>query len=108
MEGKEMTPELLATKSPALTTQSKHYPRGWEGNVPLMVHMLTTVRPDFICLLAKPSDHDMICTKGERYFVDVNMHGAISAIMQDGRKLGLKPDEFTIVAWHEGANHATA
>lgn len=85
--------------SPALTYQSENYPASWKGLVPKRVQMATTVRPDFPSCLTWPDDSR--CDKGEEYDVYVNSHGAVAAVLPNGKNLGLKPYEFEVVEWHE-------
>lgn len=73
------------------------YPPEWETKVPLIVTMLKTVKPDMPFLCAE----DTICKEGEQYYVWVNSYGAVSAILENGEQLGLKPDEFSVFMWHE-------
>ena len=35
----------------------------------------------------------------EIYFARTNKHGAVSAIMPNGKTLGLYPDEYEVVEW---------
>ena len=83
----------------ALIHQSEHYPASWRGMVPKRVKMATTVRPDFPACLTWPDDS--CCDNGEEYDVYVNSHGAISAVLPNGKNLGLKPYEFEVIEWHE-------
>lgn len=84
---------------PALTYQSKHYPKHWEGNVPTRVRMAMTVRPDPLVLAINPEKENKVCEEGREYEVTVNSHGAVSAIFPNGSTLGLKPNEFEVIAW---------
>jgi glycine/D-amino acid oxidase-like deaminating enzyme len=59
--------------------------------------MDTTVRSDLPFL-----DSKRLCAViGQEYDAWVNRYGALCAIFDDGEMLGLKPYEFTVVAWHE-------
>lgn len=80
-------------ESPAIKEQSEHYPKDWERKVPKRVRMLKTVRAEI------PYGYRCTATRKKDYTVWVNIHGAVTAIMPDG-KLGLKPDEFEIIEWH--------
>lgn len=84
------------THSPALDYQSRSYPIPWYGKVPSRVKMTKTVRPDFPCSLTQIGQ----ALIGIEYPVWVNSHGAVTAILPNGEKLGLKPDEFEIVEFH--------
>lgn len=94
---KETPPvDSLVMSSPALTYQSDSYPPVWRGKVPKRVNIVITVHPD-MPFLAKPGT----CAHGgEDYYVTVNSHGAIAAILPNGERLGLKPYEFEIIEWH--------
>jgi hypothetical protein len=43
----------------------------------------------------------LIARAMQEYPAWTNSYGAVSAVFPDGKKLGIKPDEFKIVAWHE-------
>lgn len=97
-----MNEELLkiANTSPALAWQSdKHgefaYPANYRGRVPLKVKLAATVLPDlpFVPI-------GTVAEKDEEYFCWVNSYGAVSAILPNGEKLGLRPGEFDVVEWH--------
>lgn len=90
--------EPTIVPSPALAFQSEHYPAAWHGKVPKRVLMAKTVRPDFPANLTWPSDS--CCDEGQEYEVLVNSHGAVSARLENGKNLGLKPYEFEVVEWH--------
>lgn len=93
----------LAKESPALAVKyySKpqfSYPERFGDRVPLKVKMLMTVKPDLSFLTKeKPT---LICKVGEEFYVRVNSYGAVSAIFEDGKMLGLKPNEFDVTEWH--------
>lgn len=99
-----MTKEELikkAQESPALTIKSTRkgsfaYPFG--GKVPLRVRMKKTVTSD-IPMIAM-SKEDFWCIEGIEYYAWVNSYGAVSAILENGDQLGLKPEEFDIIEWH--------
>jgi len=86
--------EAIALSSPALQHQSEHYPASWYGKVPKVVRMAKTVTDDF------PFGKKLICQKGYEYHVIVNSHGAVTAILGEKARLGLKPYEFEIIAFH--------
>lgn len=77
------------------------YPSYFNGRIPLMVRMNTTVQSElpFPLCLDVP-----VCLFNKTYYVQVNSYGALSAIHDDGTTLGLKPGEFEIIEWHEGTN----
>lgn len=89
--------------------QSDSYPKHWEGHVPVRVRMTKTVRPDlpFLDMLPKvvadalldPGDRDIVCEEGREIDVCCNSHGAVYVVFPNGVQLGLKPDEFYVVAW---------
>ena len=81
--------------------QSSSYPKHWEGQVPTRVRMTKTVRPDFpFAFMFSPAERDLVCEEGKEYEVGCNGHGAVYAIFP-GTTLGLKPDEFYVVAWEK-------
>jgi hypothetical protein len=85
---------------PALHSQSKHYPARFMGRVPKTVRMLRTVQADEP-MRFMPDWSDLIAEKGMTYPAWTNSHGAVTAILDGRRRLGLKPDEFEITEWHE-------
>ena len=96
----------IAKESPALYLISNMkgsfaYPKQWHNQVPLKVKMNQRVASDFPAIF-KPS---VECIKGEHYYCWVNSYGALSAILPDGEKLGLKPDEFEVIEFHPSENH---
>jgi hypothetical protein len=97
----------VALTSPALKWQSNRkgrsaYPANYRGKVPLKVKLAKTVKPDlmeFAPILGITKD--TIALKDNEYYVWVNSYGAVSAILKNGKHLGLIPSEFDVVAWHE-------
>jgi hypothetical protein len=81
--------------SPALKHQSPHYPKRWGGKVPRRVLMTKTARSDI------PLPRPLVATAGKEYDCWVNSHGAVAVIVGPYDSLGVKPDEFEVVAWHE-------
>ena len=88
---------LTPAESPALILRSEHYPKTFEGRVPLRVRMLETVRSEMRWSKIAPA------YSGHLYEVWVNSHGAVAVVHEDGQVLGVKPDEFEVVTWHEEA-----
>jgi hypothetical protein len=89
----------IAKTSPALAWQSDkpnfEYPANFRGRIPLKVKLAKTVTPDIPFVLS-----GTIAIKDEEYFVYVNSYGAVSAILPNGEKLGLRPAEFDVTEWH--------
>ncbi len=85
---------------PALHEQSGIYPKGWGKKVPKSVRMKRTVCPDFP-LSAFPENKGMVACQEEEYPCWTNSHGAVAVVFPDGRKLGVRPDEFEIIEWYE-------
>lgn len=86
---------------PALHKRSKSYPFG--DRVPRTVKMFTTAVADPMpgigsALLRGESP---ICPEGEIFPVWTNSHGAVAAVLPDGRRLGLRPSEFEVDTWHD-------
>lgn len=82
--------------SPALNFKSEHYPERYNGRVPKKVKMLKTVTPDFPFFCDK--DSFLTGIKEQVFECWVNSHGAV-AIVQNGKKLGVRPSEFEVVEW---------
>lgn len=88
----------IAESSPALKYQETKklkflYPPKYEGKVPLKV----LVNKRVYSALGTPG---VACAPGEEYYAWVNSYGAVSAIMSNGKTLGLVPSEFEVVKWH--------
>ena len=92
--------EMAAMESPALCGVSAHWPEKW-GRVPKRVLMLRTAHPDHILAMVNPQLRGLAAVKGQDYPVWVNSHGAVSAILSGGQRLGLYPAEFEVVEFHE-------
>ncbi len=82
--------------SPAFIERSEHYPAHWKGQVPLMVGMLKTVRPELPACIAPL----LVACAEDIFPVYVNSHGAVSAVFPGGERLGLKPMEFVVLKFH--------
>ena len=59
----------------------------------IRIRMLTTIRPDLI-FLATPGT---ILREGMEYQATANKNGAVCGICENGKELGVKPDEFEFV-----------
>ena len=89
----------IANMSKALREKSDFYPPAWYDRVPLKVEMAKTVTSDLPAFFqTKPQT---IAHRGHQYYVTCNRHGALAAILPNGEKLGIKPYEFVVIAWHE-------
>jgi len=73
------------------------YPARFEGRVPKTIKMTKGAQTDVLFGLA--NGKDLKCSKDEEYPAWTNRHGAVSAILPDGDKLGLYPSEFEVVDW---------
>lgn len=87
------------SQSPALVAiNHSSYPVRFYGRVPKTIKMLETVKPDRIPGLGYlPGSNGMVALAGQDYPAWTNKYGAVSAIMADGRMLGVKPDEFEVI-----------
>ncbi|MFG0356577.1 hypothetical protein [Pseudomonas sp. zbq_11] len=85
---------------PALHKRSSSYPFG--DRVPRTVRMLKTVTADPMpgIGLAYIKGKAPVANKGQSYPVWTNSHGAVTAVMEDGTRLGLRPAEFEVESWH--------
>ena len=92
--------------SPALTFRSEHYPPSWRGRVPVRIRMAKTVRPD-PPMTWLPENAGMAAELDRDYPCWVNSHGAVAAILPDGRHIGVKPYEFDVVEWTTPAEGAS-
>lgn len=81
---------------PALHKRFGGYPYG--DRVPRTVRMLVTVTSDRI-LDVEPAGTPE-AKEGHTYAAWTNSHGAVTAVMGDGKRLGLRPAEFEVDSWH--------
>ncbi|MCE0850714.1 hypothetical protein LU689_12410 [Pseudomonas asiatica] len=86
---------------PALHKRSDSYPFG--DRVPRTVRMLKTVTADPMpgIGLAYIKGDAPVAKEGQTYSVWTNGHGAVTAVMEDGTRLGLRPVEFEVDSWHD-------
>ena len=97
-------PEVIRRKiatGGAMHHLSEHYPERYKGKIPLKVKMLDTVSSDLPVFLMQEDEQFPLAIKENEYYVSVNCHGAVTAIFDDGRVLGLKPDEFEVIEFHD-------
>ena len=87
-------------KSPALEHRSHNYPARFGGRVPSKIKMLKTVNPDTIAGIRLIADPSIVAAAGQTYDCWVNSLGAVAVIFPNDVKLGVKPDEFEVVAYH--------
>ena len=82
---------------PALSCrwQDKGYPFG--NRIPLTIKFTQTVRPDF----PMSADRTAEGHEGDMFPAWTNSYGAVSALMPDGKLLGVKPNEFVVTEWLE-------
>ncbi|MBB3273378.1 MULTISPECIES: hypothetical protein [Pseudomonas] len=88
---------------PALHQRSDIYSFG--DRVPRTVRMLKTVTADPMpgIGIAYVEGAAPVAKEGQTYPVWTNSHGAVTAVMQDGTRLGLRPAEFEVDSWHHPA-----
>lgn len=86
---------------PALHSRSNGYPFG--DRVPRTVRMLKTVTADPMPVLGYTYIKGAVPTAviSQTFPAWTNKHGAVSALMPDGKSLGLKPGEFEVASWHD-------
>jgi hypothetical protein len=92
---------------PALHKRSDSYPFG--DRVPRTVRMLKTVTADPMpgIGLAYIKGDAPVAKEGQTYRVWTNSHGAVTAVMGSGVRLGLRPAEFEVDSWHHLAGEPT-
>ena len=88
---------------PALKVQSEYYPASWHSKVPKKIKMAKTVTSSSKPFYSINNEPTLTAENDKEYECWVNSHGAVAAIMPDGRHLGLKPYEFEIIEWHKVA-----
>lgn len=81
---------------PAFHKRFGGYPYG--DRVPRTVRMLVTVTSDRIP--GVEPGYTPEARAGQTYPVWTNSHGAVTAVMEDGARLGLRPAEFEVDSWH--------
>lgn len=87
---------------PAMTVRhtDKGYPFG--DRVPKRVRMTKTVTSDFIPgTTINGGDDPLVAINATTFAAWTNSYGAVAVHTPDGRKLGVKPDEFEVVEWHQ-------
>ncbi|MCF4997413.1 DUF4406 domain-containing protein [Pseudomonas syringae] len=86
---------------PALHKRSESYPFG--DRVPRTVKMFTTVTADPMPGVASAllQGDAPICREGQIFSVWTNSHGAVAAVLPNGKHLGLRPAEFEVYTWHD-------
>ncbi|MFK9003978.1 DUF4406 domain-containing protein [Pseudomonas pergaminensis] len=86
---------------PALHKRSNSYPFG--SRVPCTVRMLKNVTADPMpgIGLAYIKGTVPLAMQNNIYDAWTNSHGAVAAVMPDGRHLGLRPGEFEVYTWHD-------
>lgn len=91
--------KMKAMESPALFGVSAHWPKKWD-RVPKRVLMLSMVVSDHLLVMVNPELRGLAAVKGQDYLAWVNIHGAVSAVLPGGHRLGLYPAEFEVVEFH--------
>lgn len=93
-------PTEINIDCPALHKRSSSYPFG--DRVPRTVRMLKTVTADPMPGIgfAYIKGDAPVAKAGQTYPVWTNSHGAVTAVMEGGTRLGLRPAEFEVDSWH--------
>ena len=74
-----------------------HYPARFNDRVPKMVRMRRTAKNDLINIFS--TGKELIAPKDHVFPAWTNSYGAVSAILPNGEKLGLYPNEFEVIEW---------
>jgi hypothetical protein len=85
---------------PALHERRTDYPFG--DRVPHTVRMRKTVAAD-VPMFGYPAGGDgapRLALISQLLPAWTNSHGAVSVVLRDGKRLGVKPDEFEVAEWH--------
>lgn len=96
-----MTDDVIDCPALHVRRTDKGYPFG--DRVPKTVRLTQTVTTDPIPETAIFVSHPhppMIAINSTTYPAWTNSYGAACAVFPDGKRLGLKPDEFEVVEWH--------
>ena len=88
---------------PALHKRSNSYPFG--DRVPCTVRMLKTVTADPMPIIgfAYIKGDIPVCRENQIFPAWTNSHGAVAAVLPNGKHLGLRPAEFEVDTWHDFA-----
>ncbi len=81
---------------PAMKGIAPDYPARFKRRVPKVVRMLMTVASDVIWV---QEYNGLVAEIQMLYPAWTNSYGAVSVVLDDGRRLGVKPDEFEVVEW---------
>ena len=73
-----------------------NYPARFQGRVPKTVLVKGNVRSS---MFARPPGQELRAKSGFEYPAWTNRHGAVSAILPCGEKLGLMPYEYEVTEW---------
>lgn len=94
-------PKEIRINCPALYKRSNSYPFG--ERVPRTVRMLKTVTADPMPVIgfAYIQGDIPICPENQIFPAWTNSHGAVAAVLPNGKHLGLRPAEFEVDTWHE-------
>ncbi|WP_233099577.1 DUF4406 domain-containing protein [Pseudomonas psychrophila] len=86
---------------PALHARAEGYPFG--ERIPHTVRMVKTVTADPMPVLGYSYIKGAVPTAviSQTFPAWTNQLGAVSAVMPDGQRLGLKPGEFEVASWHD-------
>lgn len=86
---------------PALHKLSEHYPARFGGRIPKTIRMLKTVLPDMTGVPVLDAQCEGIIAEiACHYPAWTNSHGAVCAVLDNGQKIGVKPDEFEVIEWY--------
>lgn len=79
----------------------KGYPFG--NKVPKRIRMKQTVTSDIIpgTSISVTDDNPLVAVYSQTFEAWTNSYGAVAAHMPNGKKLGVKPGEFSVVEWHD-------
>jgi len=93
---------------PALRMRGDSYPFG--NRVPRTVRMLNTVTADPMPVSGSPyiKGDIPVALIDEIFNVWTNSHGAVAAVLPNGTRLGLHPEEFEVETWHDLSTKVTA
>ncbi|MFD2274145.1 hypothetical protein ACFS07_32580 [Undibacterium arcticum] len=72
--------------------------------------MIKTVTADPMPVIgfATMGDNIPVAFRGMELDAWTNSYGAVAAVFSDGRKLGVKPDEFEVIEWSDPARISIA
>ena len=90
------------------TLRERHHADGYPfgDRVPKTIRMTQSVHTDVVPGIGFVSNDPLFALDGKTYPAWTNSYGAVAIVFPGGKKLGVKPNEFEVIEWHEPANYS--